>query len=333
MGSNYNGNPLNFPATLVIPDDGDAAAAATWATVLEGLADRTSALVPLLETFWYEFATDSPGVTDVEFTWVKPAGSMFTRFQGTGGGGGGAGCTALVGAGGGGASEVFDIWVPSVFVPPELTITLGRGGLGGGGALGSDPAGENGYPTKILGGTGTLAGFHLEALGGLGALQKPARYSGSWPPSPLTEAVGGVGRGWDYYMYSEQEILRATSGGLRSGAALRGANGGSGEWIGNNDPQAGGLGFGAEGGAAGDVSHPDGYGGIGAGAGGGGSRSRSSAAKGGGGAGGLRAYAPDPGRIQASDGRHYTQSSVEYWVGGRAAAGIVYVTTLRGAVT
>lgn len=44
MSSTYAGNPATFPATVTIPDDGDARNAASVNVPLEGLADRTANL-------------------------------------------------------------------------------------------------------------------------------------------------------------------------------------------------------------------------------------------------------------------------------------------------
>ena len=331
MSGSYNGNPNNFPTSLLIPDDADRAAAAKWAAAYEGLADRTMALVAHRASYFPTVADRAFGTWGLR-TWNKPVGSLFHHILIKGSGGGGAGGLATTGCGGGGAGELVDIWLPTALVPASLSIRMGRGGDFGYYITGSTPVftGGTGQSSTV---TGT--GLSLEALGGYGAGQAPSRWSGTWPPSPLGENIGGIGRGCDLLFYSPAELLVTTEQGLRGGTRFRGAMGGAGEYMGGSTlPQAGGQGEGTSGGLPGTAgASADGSGGWGAGAGGGGGRTRTgSTASGGGGGSGYRWIDEAGDDVKADDGV-YIPGAETIWRGGRGAPGLVIIESFRGGFT
>lgn len=84
-------------------------------------------------------------------TWQKPKGCKFVNIFAIGSGGGGAGGqtgalgTNRVGGGGGGGGGIFNILIPSIFLPDTLYISVGVGGAGGS----ANTSGSNGTDTQI----------------------------------------------------------------------------------------------------------------------------------------------------------------------------------------
>ena len=103
MSTTYDGDDTNFPTSITLPSDGDAADAASVNAALEGLADRTAFLLQGWKK--KEWTSDT--------TWTAPADcGPYGILVGYGGGGGGgfgaAGDTTsaaeTTGGGGGGGS-------------------------------------------------------------------------------------------------------------------------------------------------------------------------------------------------------------------------------------
>jgi hypothetical protein len=72
--------------------------------------------------------------------WKKPRLAKFVSFFGCGGGGGGGSGTTIAGlggGGGGGSATVCNLFVPAMFLPNVLYISVGHGGAGGNGITGS----------------------------------------------------------------------------------------------------------------------------------------------------------------------------------------------------
>lgn len=101
-----------------------------------------------VQIFRANTAVDAQGMQ----TWNKPRGSSFCYMIAIGGGGGGGGGFTRVagnagGGGGGGASScTAKIMIPAIFLPDQLFIQVGRGGLGGA----ANAAGGNGINSGIV---------------------------------------------------------------------------------------------------------------------------------------------------------------------------------------
>lgn len=152
------GSPV-YPASIVIPDDGDARTASSVGVPFEALADRTA---------WLHAALAAHGATEVVF---NASGSLTVPDQcrlivavGYGGGGaGGAGGTAGSGGaapyntllpgggGGGGAPELVHVF--AVTPGETLSITVGAG------QNASIPVATQGAPSKVERGGDVLAYF------------------------------------------------------------------------------------------------------------------------------------------------------------------------------
>lgn len=331
MSSPYDGNPLNFPATLLIPDDLDLASAAIWAATFEGLADRTKALVRKTDTYFPSPANIAFGSWST-WTWTKPSNSLWTGFFLKGSGGGGAGGFLESGGtagGGGGAGETTELWLPSSLVPNTLTVTIGQPGAFGFWTDSTPTGGEaggNGENTTV-----SAPDFSLTARGGFGALTQPGGLGTTWPPVGTGSNIGGLGGGWADSLYTTAEVLALSRRGRAGGLTFRGACGGPGGNAADPDGKNGGDGEAAAGGLAGGTSTGGGFGGYGAGAGGGGGPSVFNNRKGGGGAGGYRWVNTDGLLVKAFDGE-YLDQSIDVWRGGKGAPGIAIIHSLRGVV-
>ncbi|CAB4143690.1 hypothetical protein UFOVP450_200 [uncultured Caudovirales phage] len=121
------------------------------------------------------FGSPTAAVSQVQ-RWVKPRGVQMTAIWAVGpGGGGGAGFSNVTagttrgGGAGGGCGANSSMLIPTMFLPDQLFITVGRGGNGG--TLGS--GGGNGSATVISAGAGltgasTIPNVVLFANGGSG---------------------------------------------------------------------------------------------------------------------------------------------------------------------
>ncbi len=95
------------------------------------------------QTFW---PTSITGVTTGWQTWYKPRGkTMLQAILIGGGGGGGGGCGNIAGSGkggggGGGSSGATRILIPLAYVPDNLYVMVGQGGVGGAGSTGGAAA-------------------------------------------------------------------------------------------------------------------------------------------------------------------------------------------------
>jgi len=137
------------------------------------------------------------------YTWTKPAGAKEIRCQvaGAGGGGGsgrrGAAGTVRGGGGGGGCGQWNEGTFPASAVPAQLTVKVGKGGLGGAARTTDDTDGAPGtsggesqiYPFGSTGGfPWSLLTGRLGTFGGGGTTVGGTAGSGG-----AAGAVGGVG--------------------------------------------------------------------------------------------------------------------------------------------
>jgi hypothetical protein len=146
---------LQEPATVGVPDDGDAWDAAEFAPGFEGLIERTTAgLYGALTAKTYAFTANA--------NWVAPPGAALAIVVGCGGGAGGEGGNAGMaetdygsnggtcqGGGGGAAKASIRMFVPTPGT--SYPIAIGGGGTGGAG----------GTPSRTGNGTGVPAGAGL----------------------------------------------------------------------------------------------------------------------------------------------------------------------------
>lgn len=162
--------------------------------------------------------------------WTKPRGiSMCCMIAIAGGGGGGAGLTGASttarGGGGGGASSGLSMLLcPAIFLPDNLSIQVGNGGLGG---VNSGSAGTSGKNTYIGYGAGLTAitaipnlilssGANAPGGGAAGALTGNA--AGGTVPSVISDATIGHSAylGFTRYLVG---LVGATGGLATVGAA------------------------------------------------------------------------------------------------------------------
>jgi hypothetical protein len=219
--------------------------AAQFNTAIEGLADRTAALVPDVQTL--------TGPTTPQ-TWTKPANAIFCAIVCVGEGGtGGDGDSGSGGGGGGGGSGEIVLWQgPADLLPASLTITYE--------SWGTTVAGTGFYMQATKGADGDAAASNDGGPGG-GA---PAPW-GSVFDTNLAGTAGTVG----------------DENGLAGGTFLGQFSGGGGGAAGTGTGGAGGNSGGAGGTYSGGGPGTAGKGGTGYGAGGGGN---SAGSAGGGGA-------------------------------------------------
>lgn len=183
MSSPYAGVAA-FPASILLPDDGEPIEAGAVAVPVEGLADRT---VWLYEKSFatVEFLVTTPA-------WVAPAGVAFAVVEGFGSGGGGGGGTdglavdnsyAMAGAGGG-AAPVQQTVIP--LVPGQTYyIEIPAGGAGG---VNGAPGATEGSPGQAATVTRVSSGEVLCEFGGGGG--GGAGASNGAPPGTFL-ALGG----------------------------------------------------------------------------------------------------------------------------------------------
>lgn len=107
--------------------------------------------------------------------WMKPPNArmcIFILCSGGGGGGSGyAGAQGSSGSGGaGGGNGVLGcLWVPAIFLPDYLLVSVGRGGAGASGVVsGNGTTGTAGYPTYILSKSRDGTGSYKILAGGSG---------------------------------------------------------------------------------------------------------------------------------------------------------------------
>lgn len=262
MSTAYTGNPATFPATIQIPDDGDAENAASVNVAFEGLADQTAnirAHSPRLRTLTITATTLAawtapPRVTAVTLEMCGGGG-------GSGGGGGGTPPVRGTGGAGGGGAQMVRVTVP-VVPGTSYDVVIGAGGAGGaGGGLASAAGieGVQGSDTTVgTSGGGSIAVARGGGQGKNGVSNGPAFSGilsagglpsrGGYRPPPLS--AGGA-------TAQTQTVTAPGSGGDGIGTAAMNArpgmsnaqyNGGSGGAYGPFGNEGGGGGGGGAGG-------------------------------------------------------------------------------------
>ena len=143
------------------------------------------------------------GIASAYQNWVKPSGvSMVFMVTIAGGGGGGAGFPSAVsgsgGGGGGACSGISRFLCPAAFLPDELYIQVGNGGLGGvpGVSSGNASPGVNSFiltsKTAVLPNIICYSGVNAPGGGGGGATAA-AGAAGTVPTIAVTQPVNALG--------------------------------------------------------------------------------------------------------------------------------------------
>jgi hypothetical protein len=187
----------SFPASYLVPDDGDPLNAASVDVALQALGDRTQNLSlhsPRLQTQVVNATTVGALTVPARVT------RLGIKLYGGGGGGGGgksgqvlAGTNRAVPGGGGGAGALQAEFIVNVTAGQVLDVTIGAGGAGGAaGAAGAANNGANGSDggdsiVAVTGGGAELA----RAKGGLGG--SGATIETTSPTTTFAFAPGGYG--------------------------------------------------------------------------------------------------------------------------------------------
>jgi len=194
MSAPYPGSPA-FPASILLPDDGEPIEAGSVNVPFEGVADRTVWLHQRCFAV-AEFLVPAAA-------WVAPTGVAYAIAVGYGGGGGGGGATdglalddafAMGAGGGGGAPEQMAI-IPLV-AGATYAIDIGIGGTGG---VNGAPYGTAGLPGQASTVTRVSTGEVLCEFGGGGGGGPGA--SNAAPVGSTFMALGGPP--WAYFSDDE----------------------------------------------------------------------------------------------------------------------------------
>ena len=162
-------------------------------------------------------------------SWTKPSGASLIYFAISGAGAGGGGGYAAAGGGGGGGGsggQLLFLWIPAIFVPDSLYLSVGMGGAGGNrGTPGS--AGTAGDATSIIlpqtGGTlytctgGNPGGAGAAAAGGT---------AGTAPGAPVVNFFTSFGS--VLFVNGDAGIAGGTTTGGAAPARTRNQGGGGG---------------------------------------------------------------------------------------------------------
>ena len=217
-------------------------------------------------------------------TWIKPRGASMVRMLLIGAGGGGASSSVSTGGGGGGSGVVTEWIGPAIFIPDQLSITVGAGGSSGNAGTSTQIRYQGKSSTTYLiltanagnAGSGTSGGTAVSAasnnyFGASGIFKSTAGQAGANAGSNITASTttflsGGAGGGNATTAQGFAVLCNYGYPTIAGGAALAGGNGRDGFFL--TQPimiGAGGSGGGGSTSAAGGIG---GIGGIGCGGGG-----------------------------------------------------------------